>query len=385
MTERESLFKDKSSAVIYLCCSKRKGKITAALSRHFNLIDPNRNPRKGPPVLRAFIRAMRTYLALRKLREDDHPLMVMVDSPTPAHIAMGMIAKSLHLPFFVRLRGGMWREVEDKWQLKPFPIKQLYSTYYHFCRRRILSLADGIITVSYFLKNQIICNTDIDLGKIMPVYNPINFAAFDETQKGNFRKNLKISEHDKIILTVTNFNYYKKYMGITYYLSAILQVLQENRNWYFVIVGGGYSFERARKSILEMVQEDIREQIVLTGYYEPIEEAFVDADVVLHLAFRETAPNVVLEAQAARKPVLVNHFGGTAELLQNRYDQPSCVIKEVSELYQSLTTLVKSEQLRKSIGQKNRQAVTEKFTYDNIGNDFCRCINLILDRKVRSR
>ena len=335
-------------------------------------------------MLRAFVRAIHNYLILRRLREDNHSLMVMVDSFSPAHIMMGMIAKSLHLPFLVRLRGGMWRETSDRRQLKPFPLKQLYSIYQRFCRHRALSLADGIITVSYFLKNQIICNTDIHVDKIMVVYNPINFAAFDETQKGNFRKNLNISENDKIIVMVTNFHYYKKYMGITYYLSAILQVLRENNNWYLIIAGAGYSFERARKSILEMVPEDIKDRIIFTGYYEPIEEAFVDADVVLHLAFRETAPNVVLEAQAAGKPVVVNDFGGMPELLQNRYNEPSCVVKEVSELYEGLKVLVDSEKLRKSIGRKNRQAVEKKFTYESIGDDFYKCINLLRDRTTGS-
>lgn len=327
---------------------------------------------------------MRTYRVLRRLREDNHSLIVMVDGFAPVRIATGLIAKSLHVPFLVRLRGGMWREVNDMWQLKPFPIKQLYSTYYYLRRRKLLSLADGIITVSHFLKNQIICNTDIDVDKIMPVYNPINFAAFDNTQKGNFRKNLKISENVKILLTVTNFNYYKKYMGITYYLPAILKVLKENHNWYFVIVGGGYSFERACKIILAVVPGDIRDQIVFTGYYEPIEEAFIDADVVLHLAFRETAPNVVLEAQAAGKPMIVNDFGGSAELLQNWYDEPECVIREIRELYESLKTLVGNDQLRKVMGRKNREAVERKFTYESIGDEFFNCISLLRDRTTRS-
>jgi len=352
---------------------------------YFHVIDANPASRKGFSKLTAVAWVLHHYSVLRKLRKDNPSLIVMVNSLAHRQIAMGMIAKSLHLPLFVRLRGGMWREFSDKWHFKPFPIKQFFSGYLSLCHRLMLSLADGIIPVSYFLKNQIICKTDIDLGEIIPVYNPINSTAFDETQEGNFRNNLKIPEHAKIMLTVTNFNYYKKYMGITYYLPAILQVLRENQNWYFIIVGAGYSFERARKSILEMVTEDMKDRIIFTGYYKPIEEAFTDADIVVNLAFRETLGMVILEAQAAGKPVVVNDFGGMPELLQNRYDKPSCVIKEISELYQSLTTLVNSEELREFIGRKNRQAVAKKFTNESIGHEFYRCINSLIGKQQKCR
>ena len=170
-------------------------------------------------------------------------------------------------------------------------------------------------------------------------------------------------------------------MAIAYYLPAIVQVLEENGNWYFAIAGSGYSFERARKKILGMVPEHIKNRILFTGYYKPIEEAFADADVVLHLAFRETAPSVVFEAQAAGKPVVVNDFGGSPELLQNRYDEVECVVRESRELYESLKILVSNDELRKSIGQKNRQAVEKKFTYENVGDGFYRCINSLVNEQ----
>jgi hypothetical protein len=102
----------------------------------------------------------------------------------------------------------MWREIQDRWQFKPFPISQIRRGIAQFYRDQILLMADGVIPVSYFLKNQIIYhfNANIDFGKIMPVYNAINFAAFDETPKGNFKKKLGMTEDNKIILSVTSFN-----------------------------------------------------------------------------------------------------------------------------------------------------------------------------------
>ena len=310
----------------------------------------------------------------------------MVDSFNIEDLVIGIMAKFLRLPFFIRLRGGMWREVADKWQFKPFPIKQIRRGIPQFCREQVLLMADGIIPVSYFARNQIIYyfNANIDFNKIMPVYNPVNFTAFDAAERGNFRKNLGMTEDDRIILSVTSFSVYKKYMGIVYYLPAILQVLEENKDWYFVMAGTGWKFERKCKSILEIVPDNLKNRIIFTGYYSPIEEAFVDSDIVVHLSFMDAAPNVILEGQAAGKPTICNYFGGSPELLQNWHSNPCCVIKEVSELYESLKVLVNSRQLCESIGRKNRRAVEGRFTFENIGDDFYRCINSLLNRNTRS-
>lgn len=389
MSEKQPPIKDKSSAVIYLYASNRRDKIIPALTKHFVIVDAKPILPKGFVLAKAFkvlAKLLRSYPVLRRLRRDNKSVIVMVDSYSFDDLAIGIIAKFLHLPLFIRLRGGMWRELNDRWQSKPFPIRQLYTAYRHFCRDQILLMADGIITVSYFLRNQIIYhfNKNIDFGKIKTVYNPVNFTAFDEVKEGNFRKKLGMIEGDRIILTVTSFDAYKKYTGIAYYLPAILRVLDENDDWYFAIAGRGCSFKRVRKSILEITPENLKERIIFTGYYKPIEEALKDSDIVVHLAFRETAPNVVLEAQAAGKPTICNYFGGSPELLQNWHDNPCCVIKEVTELHESLKVLVNSSELRKSVGRKNRQAVEKEFTYENIGDDFYLCINSILGRNTHS-
>ena len=135
---------------------------------------------------------------------------------------------------------------------------------------------------------------------------------------------------------------------------------------------------------MQITSDNLKKRIIFTGYYKPIEEAFVDSDIVVHLSFRESMSNVVLEAQAAGKPTICNDFGGSSEMLQNWHSNPCCVVKEVSELYESLKVLVNSSELRKSMGRKNRRAVEGKFTFENIGDDFYRCIKSLLNRNTRS-
>jgi glycosyltransferase involved in cell wall biosynthesis len=388
MIEKQSPIKDKSPTMIYLHGWTRKGKIIPALNRHFTVIDANpRRPKGIFPVVvfKVLKKLFQSYSSLRKLRKGNQSLIVMVDAYNLEDLVVGVMAKFLHLPFFIRLRGGMWREIQDRWQFKPFPISQIRRGIAQFYRDQILLMVDGVIPVSYFLKNQIIYhfNTNIDFGKIMPVYNAINFAAFDETPKGNFKKKLGMTEDNKIILSVTSFNTYKKYMGIVHYLPAILRVLEENGDWYFIMAGTGWKFEKKRKSILDMVPDNLKKRIIFTGYYKPIEEAFVDSDIVVHLSFRESMSNVVLEGQAAGKPTICNDFGGSSEMLQNWHSNPCCVVKEVSELYESLKVLVNNSELRESMGRENRRAVEGKFTFESIGDDFYRCINSILGRNKR--
>ncbi len=398
MTEERE--RNTSRTILYLTNSERWGKVTPALSRHFSIIGGNPSTGKNAtrsrkwlkmsitksPVLlrlaelRSLPRLPATYFALRKLRRENELLIVMVNGFTTFDLALGLIAKMLGLPFLVRLRGGMWREVADYWQFQLFPLKQIYIMEYRFRRNRVLSLADGIIPVSHFLKNQIIHSTDIDINKIKTVYNPVDITAFDDARKGEFRKKVGIKEDQKIILTVTGFHFYKKYKGIFHYLPAMLQVLNENPKWVFVIAGGGYSFETARAQIMAKVPEQLASRILFVGHYEPIQEVFADADIVVHFSFRESAGQIVLEAQAARKPIIVNDFGGPPELLQQQHDGFVSVVYELTQLYESLTTLVINRDLRQLLCDENRKAVEVMFNIDTISSQFHGCIGSLVDQ-----
>jgi glycosyltransferase involved in cell wall biosynthesis len=375
--------KDKA-IMIYLGPSNRWQNIVPALNRHFRIFYHDLVSRKGPFLwtqLKAVISLFHVYRELRRLRKDNPSLIVMVQDFNPVNAGLGLVARSLGLPFFFRSRGGMWREVEDRGEFQPFPLRQLYHCFYSLCRRLVLSTADGIVPISEFNQNQILQFTGKSHNKVLPiVYEPIDFASFDKAPEGNLKRKLGIKYQGKIILTVTNFYYYRKYMAISHYLPAIVQVLEENSDWYFIIAGSGYSFEKGRSSIMEKVPQNMKDRVIFTGYYRPIEEAFRDSDIAVHLTFRETAPIVVLEAQAAKKPLIVNDFGGSPEMLQNRYNEVQCIISEISELYGSLKVLVNDRKLRESIGQRNREAVSQRFNFEKTGDDFKRCVDMIFDR-----
>jgi glycosyltransferase involved in cell wall biosynthesis len=307
----------------------------------------------------------------------------MLGGFSPNDLLLTVYAKLLGFPVIIRLRAGMGREYHAKWELLPFPLNQFYRLQLFFCRHYVLTRANGILTVSWFLRNQIVQYTEIDPEKILTVYNPVDIDAFSKANAGNLRSKLQIPENAGIILTVTNFNYYKKYTGVCYYMPAIIQTLQEHPQWYFVIIGDGYLFKQGRKKILQLLPDDVKDRCIFAGYFSPIEDAFKDADVAVHLSFHDAAPNVVFEAQAAGKPIIVNDLGGSPELLLTKYTVPNCVIREASELYQSLTTFINDKQLREQIGQKNFNAI-KHFKFESVGAILHKSIISLIEQKVRS-
>jgi glycosyltransferase involved in cell wall biosynthesis len=109
----------------------------------------------------------------------------------------------------------------------------------------------------------------------------------------------------------------------------------------------------------------------LTGFYPGIAEAMVDADVILYLSFRDMAPQVLKEAQATGKPVVVNRScGGTIEFMPPYEHGPPMIIERTDELLETLRSLAENENLREQIGQENRSWAIEWYDVDRQARSF---------------
>ncbi len=382
MKEIDINIQENRKILIYLGSQKRWNKIVPSLKQYFTIVNyeviSSTKAQVKPKVLLIIKRLIRHITVLWKLRHQ--AACVLIGGFSYDDLILTLYAKLIGLPVIVRMRVDIEYEHFAEWELKPVPIKQLFRLQWLFCRRQILTRVDGILSVSEFLQNQIIEHAGINPAKVHTVYNPVDFTAFDNAQPGKLRAKQRVPADAGIILTVTNFNYYKKYYGIVYYLPVIVKILKENHGWYFIVVGAGFLFERGRSNILSLIPDEIRNRVLFTGYYTPVEEALKDSDIVLHLSCYDAAPNIVLEAQAAGKPVIVHDQGGSPELLQRRYKGFKCVVSDENGLYQSLTILINDEQMRISVGKENKNALESCYQFDKIAIDLRENIMLILDQ-----
>lgn len=357
---------------VYAFGGERLERVTAALDAH-EVISQREVLSDGwwqrVPVYRRFVAFYRTRQVLRR----ECPV-VLVDEFGFSHLLVMFLCQYYGCQFFSRIRGSMWNEYRDNTAYLGLWRRALRYRVDEVIRNTMLRRCDRILAVSYFNRMQVVYELHLDPARIDVVYEPCDADVFDEAPRGVFKREHGIPADDRLLLTVTNFNYREKVHGIEYFFPAIERLLRENPHWHYLIVGDGRFHEEFERRLFERCPADIANRISFTGFYTDIERAFADADLVLHPSFRDALPNAVIEAQVARKPVVVNSDGGMPESLPDDV-RGYQVAHEPEAFFERAAAFVEDADLRRRVGSRNRAVADAVFSPAAVHRMFDRCLH----------
>lgn len=182
---------------------------------------------------------------------------------------------------------------------------QLYPNEKIACIERIgLMEADRVITVSNFMKEQLVKKYGIPAEKITVVYNAIDLSHYK-------KKSVEKPMREKIVLFVGRLTIQK---GCEYFLEAAKKVLEVEPNTRFLVVGtGDQLFQLIQKSI----DLGISNNITFTGYEEDVSAYYSIADLFVMPSVSEPFGLTALEAIACQAPVIISKQSGVSEVLRN--------------------------------------------------------------------
>ena len=197
-----------------------------------------------------------------------------------------------------------------------------------------LEAADRIITVSKLMKNQIVKKYGIPQKKVRVVYNAVDLSHYKP-------KDVQRPLPEKIVLFVGRLTVQK---GCEFFLEAAKQVLAEEPNTRFVVVGtGDLLFDLINKSI----ELGISNRVTFTGFEEDVSAYYSIADLFVMPSVSEPFGLTAVEAMACKAPVIISKQSGVGEVLKNVlrvdfWDTRELASKIVSVLkYSSLMTELK--------------------------------------------
>jgi glycogen(starch) synthase len=202
--------------------------------------------------------------------------------------------------------------------------------------------ADGVITVSRYMKSQIIERYGVPGDKIEVVHNSINHENYS-------KKQILFGLDEKVVLFLGRLTLQK---GPDYFLQAAKRVLENYKDVRFVVVGTGDMLPQLIDSSINM---GISSRVIFTGFQESIEDYYRMADLYVMPSVSEPFGITALEAMASGTPVIISRQSGVSEVVNHKL---SVDFWDVDELASKMLGALRHECVRKEMGENGHREVS---------------------------
>lgn len=219
---------------------------------------------------------------------------------------------------------------------------------------QVLNTASEIITVS---QNNMRIMRELGIkSKVHVIPNGFVHKMYMPQNVGKLREELALPKDKKIFLTVANLEHVK---GYDISLNAISEFVKENKDCYFVWVGGGPLFSKLKS---EIKKRGLSEFILMTNFqrHNQVVKYQLCADYFLMPSRNEGVPTVLFESMACGLPFISTKVGGIPE---HARDFTGILVEKENEkeLLEALKKCVNTKWERGKIIENSKQ-----YTWENI-------------------
>ncbi|MEM3638081.1 MAG: glycosyltransferase family 4 protein [Conexivisphaerales archaeon] len=238
---------------------------------------------------------------------------------------------------------------------------------YYMAREKMLwNSASRVLAVSNSVKSDLVKYYGVEEGKITPVYNGVDINLFKEIPNPVLPNQLEYLRQKDVVLYVGHFGLRK---GLPILFKAMSKVAAVNKDAVLVCVGGVPSW-LGRTNYWQLLNNlidhlGLRERIVLQDKVpnNTLPNYYSLAKVFVLPSYYEAFPKVLIEAMACSRPVVVTREGGPSELVDNGKNGLLVNYGSVSQLAESISTLLGDVKKARSMGAKGREKVEREFTW----------------------
>jgi glycosyltransferase involved in cell wall biosynthesis len=225
-----------------------------------------------------------------------------------------------------------------------------WTSLRYFCSR--------IISVSESTRQHHIKHGNISDKKILTIYNGINLSNFNQTDKfsrENAITSLNIPKDAVVLITVAVLREPK---GIQYMIEAMPKILASAPNAHYLIVGDGEYGQKLKELSLSLNME---KHITFTGQRTDIANILLTGDIFVLPTLIDALPTVLIEAMAARKPLIASNVGGVPEIIANEKNGILVEPENPQQLAESCLRLIMHKQEREAMAEAGLKIAYEKF------------------------
>lgn len=202
------------------------------------------------------------------------------------------------------------------------PLPKLQKKIYFILEKLTAKIKDKIICVSNYDKKIALERQIAPENKLTAIHNGLNFENLQFLDQRDakdilfslFAKNFGYKIQDtRYVIVGTIANLYKT-KGINYLIEAAAQIIKQNPQIIFMVIGDGPERKNLERQIDQLC---LRNNFYLFG---KLEKAFLYLkafNLYVSPSIKEGLPYVLLEALAAKLPIVATSVGGVPEIIQN--------------------------------------------------------------------
>ena len=206
----------------------------------------------------------------------------------------------------------------------------------------------------------------------------VNHEFFQVTgMRGKFREKHPLLKEKKIILFLGRINFKK---GLDLLIDALKGLARKNSGSHCVIAGpdeDGYGVQVKRW----IEKKNLKDQVTLTGFIDGEDKLALlrDSDIFCLPSRQENFGLAAVEAMAAALPVIVSDQVNLHQEIKNAH--AGMVVRcDAGDVRSALETLLKDEDLCRSMGERGRKLVQEKYTWRDAAKKLVRVYEDITHR-----
>ena len=249
------------------------------------------------------------------------------------------------------------------------------NIFYEKLDRRIVKGMDHLISVSPSITDWL-KKLHINSEKISYIPNAVDTNKFSADNASDVRSELNIE--GKIVIGVAGRLTAEK--GHCYLIRAFKDVHSEIRGIKLLIVGSGDLREKLQQ---EAERSGVSEDVIFTGARKDMASIYKSMDMFVLSSITEGLPMVLLEAMSMGLPVVASRVGGIPHVISGENGimvSPA----DPTELKEGIIRLLRDDKLRKTMGEKARSAVLERFSLDIFSQSYVNAYEYIVGKNGKN-
>lgn len=229
--------------------------------------------------------------------------------------------------------------------------------------RFLLRREDRLVGVGQSVRRALIANEGFTADRVGVIYNGVEPTTTPDDREPA-RRGLQLAEKDFVALQVARLDALKDHATA---LRAWRSVVDQNAAAKLLLAGDGPQRGLVETLIAEL---RLRDNVRLLGTRHDVPSLLAASDVALLTSVSEGVPLTILEAMAARRPVVATNVGGVPEVVLHEQTGLLAPAGDDTCLAAQLWRLAHDERLRSRLGNAGRERLDSQFTRERMIADY---------------